>query len=153
MKRAARYAVLGGAITAMTLGLVAAGTPALAAPTIFPSHASPHSGVVSGTVITVTGTGAEHSTKYYCAQLIVNPTTVTFAYKLVSVKVVTSNGTGGVTCQQTFTPWQAKDNKGTVRHCPLTTTDKNAGFHCGIGLGDKPTTAKTSDSLAIFTTA
>jgi hypothetical protein len=150
MKRSSRFGVLIVAATAITVGFVSAETPALAAPTIFTSTAAPNTGVHNGTVITVTGNGALNSAQYYCGQLIVNQTTAVFAAKFTTVKVVTSTATGHITCQQTFHSFQAKDTKGTIRHCPLTTADASAGFVCGVGLGDKATKARTSDSLATF---
>jgi len=152
MNRASKLVVVGGVITAATLGIVAAATPALAARAIFVSNASPNSGVKNGTVITDTGTGAFKSTAYLCVQLVVNPTSQVYAAKLLSTKTVTSNALGKVVCKQTFNGWQAKDTKGIVRHCPLTTTDKNAGFVCGVALGDKASKGSKSASLAVFST-
>jgi hypothetical protein len=143
---------VGGVITAMTVGIVAASSPALAARVVFLSNAVPNTGVHNGTVITDTGTGAFKSTAYLCAQIIVNPTTAVVAVKLLSTKTVTSNATGKVICKQTFNAWQAKDSKGVVRHCPLTTADRTAHFLCGIGLADKASKGAKSASLAVFST-
>jgi hypothetical protein len=77
---------------------------------------------------------------------------LTFVIQLSKLATVTSDATGTVTCQQTFSAWHAKDNAGTVRYCPLTAAEKTAGVHCAIALFDKPTKGKTSDALARFTT-
>src|SRR5882757_7521700 len=100
MNRAKKVVAVGGVITAMTLGIVAAASPALAARVVFLSNASPNSGVKNGTVITDTGNGALKSTAYLCVQIVVNPTTQVVAAKLISTKTVTASATGKVVCKQ-----------------------------------------------------
>jgi hypothetical protein len=106
--------------------------------------------VTSGTLVKVTGTGAPASKNFLCVQLVLNPSTSVNYAKTTTLKNVTSNASGKVTCEQTFQPFSGKDDNGTTRYCPLKLADVTAGFSCGVGLADQATFGKTNGSFASF---
>src|SRR3954470_20451992 len=151
MRRSTRATI----VSAVAVGVVMAlgAQQANAARTVFVSTLTPHTAVAAGTVMNLHSGTAKASTAYFCAELVVNPVTGVNAPRALSTKTVTSSATRVVNCSQTYVKFSAKDSKGVLRHCPLTSADKTAGFKCGVGLGDKATLGNTSASLAIFTTA
>jgi len=144
-----------GIVSAVAVGVVMSlgAQQANAARTVFTSTLTPHTAVVAGTVMKMHSSTAKASTAYLCAELVVNPVTGVNAARALSTKTVTSTATRVVDCSQTYVKFSAKDSKGVLRHCPLTSADKTAGFKCGVGLGDKATLGNTSASLTLFTTA
>lgn len=141
---------LAGTATILTAVALAFAAPATAGVTAFNSSASPSTGVKNGTVVTVTGTGAPANTKFLCVQLVLNESTEVNAPKNSTIKSVTSDATGTVTCTQTFTSFTASDSAGGTRHCPLTQADYDANFRCGVGLADQATFGETHGSFANF---
>jgi hypothetical protein len=142
-----RQALCGSATTVILALALAA--PASADVTSFDSKASPSSGVKDGTVVTVTATPpTPPGTKFLCVQLALNESTEVNAPKNSSIKTVTSDANGKITCTQTFNHFTAADSAGGTRHCPLEKADVTAGFACGIGLADQATFGQTYGSFA-----
>jgi hypothetical protein len=63
---------------------------------------------------------------------------------------VKSNKKGALTCQLQYKPFSAADENGTVRHCPTTSADKQAGFRCAVAIADKATVGARAASVGYF---
>lgn len=154
--------ILGAAAASLMLAAAAAGQAEALRPgadqvsakvDYFKTTVSPNSGVTSGTVLTAKSTGAKPSTSYYCVITAYTRGSGGAAPYQKSLKVVKSNRSGAITCKVTYKPFKAKDDAGTVRHCPTTKADRKAGFKCAVALADQATIGGVSASVGNFTPA
>jgi hypothetical protein len=148
IRTALTLAVIGCALTgAASLPAVAGTGHRAASPAstkAFHSTISPKK-IHTGQKFTIKGHGAKKSTSYACIQIVVKGSK--HGYDINSVKFVTSTTSGAVTCRSTFKAFHTTV-AGKSRHCPLTKTDKKAGYKCGVAVS---TTTQSSTTAAYFT--
>lgn len=114
---------------------------------------TPNTGVTKGTAIKAVAKGAPAGTEFVCVLSVVSikdGKTLT-ASNLSSLAAAKANKNGKAVCKQTYNPWEAEDEEGTLRHCPTTKKDKKAGFKCGVALADKDTFGMNYAGVGFFT--
>jgi hypothetical protein len=134
----------------------AAHKAAAASPKIFKSKVKPSKNVKVGKKVTITGTHALKSTKYYCAEVISNGNRAETAEDIKNIAIVKSTAAGKVVCKLPVKAYHQKiAATGKTVHCPTTAADRRAKYSCGFAFANyAKTLAKIgakSISLAKFT--
>lgn len=113
--------------------------------------ARPSTGVVAGDAVIATADGVEPGTDFVCVLSVIKADGSATASDLTTLKTVTSTADGELTCSQDFEPFEAADEGGALRSCPVRPKDAAEGFTCAVAVADAASMGVLFVGAGIFT--